>query len=367
MVGPLRPDMRAMRAMRVSKLSSSAAPVMVSEVSSTSDSPSGVHRGAAPRIARRRGLAGALLLMALGALGPIGSNGSVAQVRAEAGPRDAGGEATAKPGPSGGEADAGCAAVPDDMKCIPEGEFVRGSDEREADQKPEEKIWLSTFFLDTYEVTNQQWRACVAAGTCRKHAGPAYKGFSAPRQPIMGISWFDARDFCAWQGKRLPTEAEWEKAARGPGGAEHSWGDERATCKRAIVEERGEKGCGLGEPPKGATAPVGSRPAGAYGLFDMAGNSWEWVQDWYTKSYAACGEACRGRDPKGPCDGAAECPGYRHRGVRGGSWWWPAKYASGSWRRAHLPGNKPFHHFGFRCARSPATQAATTAATGKPE
>lgn len=257
---------------------------------------------------------------------------------------------------------AACAAVPADMKCIPEGTFVRGSDEQEEDQRPEEELWLSTFFLDTYEATSEKWRACVAAGACRKHAGPAYSGFSSARQPIVGISWFDARDFCAWKGKRLPTEAEWEKAARGPDGKRYPWGDERATCKRAIIEEHGEKGCGLGKPPKGATASVGSRAAGVYGLFDMAGNSWEWVQDWYTKSYAACGEACRGRDPKGPCGGADECPGYRHRSVRGGSWWWPAKYASGSWRRAHLPGNKPFHHFGFRCAQS-APEAAAGAGT----
>jgi formylglycine-generating enzyme required for sulfatase activity len=362
--------------MGVSKLS----PLAASVTSSAAAPRAGrrdVHRGGRWRIA-----AAALWLVALGAAAAIG--------RADAGPgrgEPAAAEAP-KPRPAAPAAGAAptaplptapgapppaapaapsaaptgvaeCAGVPDDMRCVPAGEFVRGSNEREPDQRPEEKLWISTFFLDTYEVTNQQWRACVAAGQCRKHAGPAYKGFSAPRQPIVGVSWFDARDFCAWRGKRLPTEAEWEKAARGPDGAEHSWGDERATCKRAILEERGAKGCGLGEPSKGATAPVGSRPAGAYGLFDMAGNSWEWVQDWYTKSYAACGEACRGQDPKGPCGGADECPGYRHRGVRGGSWWWPAKYASGSWRRAHLPGNKPFHHFGFRCARSPPPAGST--------
>jgi formylglycine-generating enzyme required for sulfatase activity len=242
------------------------------------------------------------------------------------------------------------------MKCVPEGNFIRGADDDATDQRPRSTVWVSTFFMDTHEVTNAKWKECVAAGKCRKTAGPArgsgYVHFSGPNQPIVGVSWFDARDYCAWKGRRLPTEAEWEKAARGPDGNVYSWGNEKATCERAILEENGKKGCGHGKPPKWGTADVGSKAAGAYGLFDMAGNSWEWVQDWYTKSYAACGKACEGRDPKGPCDGADTCDGFRHRSVRGGSWWWPWKQSRGAWRRAHLPGNKPFHHFGFRCAAS---------------
>jgi sulfatase modifying factor 1 len=246
-----------------------------------------------------------------------------------------------------------CKATPADMKCVPEGDFLRGSDTSEKDQRPQATIWISTFFMDTFEVTNADYKKCAAAGACRKHA-PAYKvGFSGPKQPVVGVKWFDARDYCKWAGKRLPTEAEWEKAARGPSGALYTWGDEKPTCKRAIIMENGKKGCGLGGPPKWATADVGSRDPGTYGLYDMAGNSWEWVQDWYSKSYAACGDKCTGRDPKGPCDGADECPGYRHRSVRSGSWWWTWEYAAASWRRAHLPGNKPYHHFGFRCAMTP--------------
>jgi formylglycine-generating enzyme required for sulfatase activity len=249
-------------------------------------------------------------------------------------------------------ADPACARVPDDMRCVPGGPFQRGSTDGERDERPVQTLHVDAFFLDTYEVTYADYRACTRAGRCRR-AGPAYQGFSGARQPIVGVSWFDARDFCAWKQKRLPTEAEWEKAARGPDGRTYPWGDERATCDRAILEESGQKGCGHGQPPKWATADVGSLAPGVYGLYDMAGNSWEWVADWYTSDYAACGAACAGPNPRGPCGGADDCPGRRHRVVRGGSWWWPWRFARGAERRAHVPLNKPFHHFGFRCAASP--------------
>jgi sulfatase modifying factor 1 len=90
----------------------------------------------------------------------------------------------------------------------------------------------------------------------------------------------------------------------------------------------------------------------------MAGNQYEWVADWASESYAACGAACAGPDPRGPCDGALTCDGHHERVVRGGSWYWPAQNARGSFRRFHVPGNRPFHHFGFRCA---ASQAEATA------
>jgi formylglycine-generating enzyme required for sulfatase activity len=82
----------------------------------------------------------------------------------------------------------------------------------------------------------------------------------------------------------------------------------------------------------------------------MVGNSWEWVADWYARSYEECGEACQGIDPKGPCDGAEECPHHNWKIVRGGSWYWDATRQTGVFRRHHVPSNDPFHHFGFRCA-----------------
>jgi formylglycine-generating enzyme required for sulfatase activity len=105
-------------------------------------------------------------------------------------------------------------------------------------------------------------------------------------------------------------------------------------------------------PDKGRPEPVGSKPPGVYGLYDMAGNSWEWVYDWYSKNWEKCGAECAGVDPKGPCGGLENCHKNRRRVVRGGSWYWEAERATTYHRRSHVPDNKPFHHFGFRCAAS---------------
>lgn len=247
------------------------------------------------------------------------------------------------------------AVIPSDMKCIPGGPFLRGSnlpsrDEDSGkmvnDESPEATVTVSAFLMDTYEVTFSQFQDCIRAGKCRA-AHPNYTGYSNPKMPMLGVNWFDSRDYCAFVGKRLPTEAEWEKAARGENGDTHPWGNAPADCKHAIIQENGKKGCG-----PGTTADVGSRPAYRYGLYDMAGNSWEWVSDWYSPDYAKCGADCLGTDPLGPCKGAASCPGFPEKIVKGGSWWWDAEYARAANRRPHYPQNKPFHHFGFRCAKS---------------
>lgn len=253
------------------------------------------------------------------------------------------------------------ASLPDAMACIPGGPFLRGTDRGtgsgDANARPQSSVFVQTFLMDRYEVTYAEYKACEAEGRCDK-AGPNYVDFNAPKQPITGVSWFHAKKFCEAQGKRLPTEAEWEKAARGTDGRRFPWGDESATCARAVIMSEAGRSCGIKQkskkhPDTGRPEPVGSKPATQFGLFDMAGNSWEWVADWYSPSWAACGAACAGVDPKGPCDGADPCPGHDERVVRGGSWYWPAKYATTYHRRPHSPANKPvFHHFGFRCAAS---------------
>jgi formylglycine-generating enzyme required for sulfatase activity len=220
--------------------------------------------------------------------------------------------------------------------------------------------------MDVNEVTNEAYDACEAAGKCDK-AGPAYLDFSRPKQPINGIKWYDARKFCEAQGKHLPTEAEWEKAARGTDGRLYPWGDERATCEHAVIKTKAGRSCGVKKekgkkPETGRVWEVGQKPPNQFGLYDMSGNSYEWVADWYSRNYEVCGDACLGVDPKGPCDGAEECPHHKKKIVRGGSWYWEADYATTVYRRAHFPHNDPYHHFGFRCAASVDEAAAIVAA-----
>ena len=252
-----------------------------------------------------------------------------------------------------------CLEVPvPGLACVPGGPFARGvKGGRHPPARPQSQVWVQTFYMDTHEVTYGAYKDCEKAGRCAK-AGPHYRDFDHPRQPINGVSWYDAKAFCEAHGKHLPTEAEWEKAARGPRGGLYPWGNAPATCERAIIMDARGRSCGVKQRSRthadvGRPEPVGSRPPNALGLYDMAGNAWEWVADWYSPSWKACGAACQGVDPKGPCAGQETCPGHSQKVVRGGSWFWPAEYATSVYRRPHVPANRPiFHHFGFRCAAS---------------
>lgn len=261
-----------------------------------------------------------------------------------------------------------CGPAPTGMACIPGGPFLRGSDKGPRNARPKAEVWVQTFYMDANEVTVEAYQACVGAGGC-KPAKTYYRDYSRPKQPKVGVSWFHAERFCRAQGKHLPTEAEWEKAARGTDGRMYPWGDELATCERAVIKDERGRSCGVqkkfGHPEKGRTFVVGSLPPNQFGLYDMAGNSWEWVHDWYTPSYRRCGKACLGVDPKGPCRGKSPCKGHDQRIVRGGSWYWPASHATTTYRRAHFPKNRPYHHFGFRCAASVPEAAALAVASSE--
>lgn len=250
------------------------------------------------------------------------------------------------------------AGVPEGMVRVPAGPFWMGCNPDleprcEADEKPGHKVFVDAYDIDKTEVTVARYRACVDAGACTHHwddgrcyvfegSGPWRKGrlpdsFRGPEQPAVCVDWDEADRYCRWAGKRLPTEAEWEKAARGTDGRPYPWGDQAADCQRAVIHENGN-GCG-----RNATWPVCSRPRGnsPYGLCDAAGNAWEWVADWYRPGQYAEGERV---NPEGPDSG-------KYKVLRGGSWHFNARShraATRTWNHPHARGCNN----GFRCARS---------------
>jgi len=213
------------------------------------------------------------------------------------------------------------------MVKIPEGTFIMGINQMKSeDNKPEHEIWLASFWIDIYEVTNIQYRGCVAAGVCNEPEDLRF--FDDERfadHPVVYLSWYDASDYCQWQKKRLPTEAEWEKAARGDEGNLYPWGDS------LYLDKLNANNQNMG------TTPVGNYPAGAspYGVFDMAGNVWEWVEDWY--------EAYPGSDFQ------SDLFGHKYKVVRGGSWNHPAEDARSTQRDMAHP-ERAIRVVGFRCA-----------------
>jgi formylglycine-generating enzyme required for sulfatase activity len=223
------------------------------------------------------------------------------------------------------------------MVRVPEGRFAMGCNaaadtECGGDEKPSPTITLSDFEIDATEVTQSSYRACVAASVCQVPAcdfDPATRG----AYPAVCVTWDEAALFCAWAGKRLPTEAEWEKAARGTDGRIYPWGNQAPDCARANFF-----GCG------GSSAPAGGPAGGAspYDALQMAGNVWEWVNDYYEFDYYKRSPA---QDPQGPPQG-------HERVKRGGGAADPPALLRTSQRDGIHP-SKQGKLLGFRCARSP--------------
>jgi formylglycine-generating enzyme len=220
------------------------------------------------------------------------------------------------------------------MVKVPAGPFLRGSvsGQGQADERPQRSIQLDAFSIDKREVTVGQYRACVRAGVCTEPSREKGCGGSGDDLPVSCVGWKQATRYCSWAGKRLPTEAEWEKAARGADGRRYPWGDAAPDCKRASLG-----GCG------NALAPVGSHAKGdsPYGAQDLAGSVSEWVSDGYDAKYYATSPA---KNPPGAAVTAL-------RVHRGGSYL-DAAAGLRSAARDHAAPSYSHHDLGFRCARS---------------
>jgi formylglycine-generating enzyme required for sulfatase activity/serine/threonine protein kinase len=217
---------------------------------------------------------------------------------------------------------------------VPAGEFTMGSNTGNSNERPVHKVYLDGYWIDKNEVTNAQYAKCVAAGKCPKPSDTQYYANSQyVNHPVVYVSWYNANDYCAWAGRRLPSEAEWEKAARGTDERTYPWGNGNPSA--GLLNYLGNES---------GTTEVGSYPRGAsrYGALDMAGNVWEWVADWYDEGYYS---KSPGENPTGPANGD-------YRVLRGGSWNSSVRDVRSAYRSRVIPVSS--HYGGFRCVVSEA-------------
>ena len=235
--------------------------------------------------------------------------------------------------------DASVDGAPAGMIFIPAGSFMMGCSNASTlcpgatDETPYHAVMLSDYYIDATEVTQSAYKGCVDAGTCTPpttNFNPSVFG----AYPVTNVSWQQALVYCAWVGRRLPTEAEWEKAGRGSDGRTYPWGEAMPTCTLANLGG----GCG------GATQVVGTHPAGAspYGVLDMVGNVHEWVNDWHANDYYSMSPSA---DPQGPATGTSRV--VRGNDFSTGVLGTPSRVSD---RAYWAPPDSASPH-GFRCAK----------------
>jgi formylglycine-generating enzyme required for sulfatase activity len=240
------------------------------------------------------------------------------------------------------------------MVYVPAGEFVMGSSpaDGEDNEQPQHIVTLNAFWIDVHEITNAQFAAFLNEADNQTEGGAPWlktndenihiqqnegEWISTPgfeNHPVVGVTWYGARAYCLWYGARLPTEAEWEKAARGTNGQLYPWGDAPPTCD--LGNYWVEDSC------VGSTTPVGSYLAGRspFGALDMAGNVWEWASDWYAPDFYSNSPAV---NPIGPRTGST-------RVIRSGSWSNLASFARAGFRGFFDPASINYN-VGFRCTQ----------------
>jgi formylglycine-generating enzyme required for sulfatase activity len=233
------------------------------------------------------------------------------------------------------------------MVYAPPGTFMMGRDSSGSDEFPAHQVTLTEgFWIDQTEVTNEQYGQCVAEGNCAVSLHANDSSWNEPNHPVVGVSWHDAVDYCTWAGGQLPTEAQWEYAARGPDNLVYPWGDAfdgektnfcDTNCSFDWKESDWDDGYAT-------TAPVGRYLDGRswVGAVDVVGNVWEWVADWYDSNYYEMSSA---ENPTGPDDGD-------YKVLRGGSWYHNAVNVRADLRHNAVPDFR-FSDIGFRCTAGP--------------
>ena len=233
-----------------------------------------------------------------------------------------------------------------EMVLIPSGVFLMGAeDSPSSDEHPAHFVGLGDFYIDKYEVTNAQYQKCVQEAKCEwPENRQLLLDKAVENHPVVNVTWDMAQAFCTWRDARLPTEAEWEKAAGGGEGNDYPWGEKVSGktlnfCDLNCTRDDREKGV---NDKHTYTAPVGTYPDGAspYGVLDMAGNVWEWTADWYSSRYYSDSPT---ENPTGPASG-------QYRVLRGGSWYDPPAETRIYNRYSRNPADRD-SSIGFRCTR----------------